>query len=125
MKKVILDSDQYSFDAETKTVTFVKLQTYEHILLITNLTDSKIIYNFGCEGYGGDLSGLNLTLDYDTTLMSDADNLQVIIYTEEAPADTENQRLLELIRKQTEVQDEMLEELKLCSKYLRKIYNPE
>ena len=40
-------------------------------------------------------------------------------------ANEESNRLLEILRKQTEVQDEMLDELKLCSKYLRKIYNPE
>jgi len=36
-----------------------------------------------------------------------------------------NNNILSLISKQTEVLDECLEELKLCSKYLMKIYNPE
>ena len=127
MKKVILDNDLYTFDASLKTVTFRAVQVYNHLLLITNLTDNIIIYNFGCEGYGGDLDTTNkvLTLDYDTTSMSDSDNLQIVVYTESTPADTETARLLELIRRQTEVQDEMLEHLMLCSKYLRKIYNPE
>lgn len=128
MKKIILNKGEYTFDASAKQVTVLahtELFTKEYLLLITNTTDSKIIYNFGCEGYGGSIAGSTITLEYDTTSMNDGDNLQIILYTETSDADTTTHSLLELIRKQTEVQDEMLEELKLCSKYLRKIYNPE
>ena len=128
MKKIILNKGEYSFNPTAKTVTVsahTELFTKEYLFLITNTTDGTIIYNFGCEGYGGSITGSTITLEYDTILMSDTDNLQIILYTETSDADVTTHNLLEIIRKQTEVQSEMLDELKLCSKYLRKIYNPE
>jgi hypothetical protein len=125
MKKIILDNDQFTFTKASDTITFTELYNINHILLITNTTTNDIIYNFGCDGFGGTLTRYTLKLEYDTSSMKDTDDLQIIIYTEEDASDTENHRLLELIRKQTEVQDEMLENLELCAKYLRKLYNPE
>ena len=128
MKKIILNKGEYSFNPTAKTVTVsahTELFTKEYLLLITNTTTNDIIYNFGCDGYGGIISGSTITLEYDTTAMLSTDSLQIIMYTENSDVDTLTLSLLETLRKQTEVQDEMLEELKLCSKYLRKIYNPE
>jgi hypothetical protein len=91
MKKEILDSTAFTFDASAKTITFTE-----------DLTLSQIL---------------------NTITMSDTDDLQIIVYRESA--DATRDALLEIIRKQTEVQDEMLVELQACHKYLRKIYNPE
>jgi hypothetical protein len=123
MIKKILDNSEYTFDAIAQTITFNEVVKISHILLITNITDNIVIYNFACEGRGGTISNRILTLEYDTTLMQDTDEISIIIYEEDKVS--ESNRLLEIIRRQTEVQEEMLEELKICSKYLRKIYNPQ
>lgn len=123
MKKIIVDS--YTFDASAGTIAFDKVYELHHIMLITNVTDNEIIFNFGCKGYGGSISGKTLTLEFTTTSMSDSDDLQIIVYDASNESDKGTIDLLTLIRDHLEVQDEILEELKLCSKYLRKIYNPE
>ena len=129
MKNTILHTSKYAFDASAKTITFTEFQIHSHILLVANVTDNVFIYNFGCGdlGLGGSLSdnGNVLTLAYNTSAMSDTDDLQVTMYAALDESDIEAHRLLEIIRKQTEVQDEMLLELQSCSKYLKKIYNPE
>lgn len=128
MKKIILNKGEYSFNPTAKTVTVsahTELFNKEYLLLITNTTTSDIIYNFACDGYGGTIVESTITLEYDTNLMTDTDSLQILMYTESSNVDILTLSLLESIRKQTEVQDEMLEKLTLCSKYLRKIYNPE
>lgn len=123
MTKRILEDTEYTFDASAKTITFTEVIPLNFILLVTNIATNDIIYNFACDGYGGTLSGLVLTLEYDTTAMIDTDALNVIIYEENKL--TETNKTLALIEKQTEVLDECLIELKSCNKYLRKIYNPE
>lgn len=123
MTKRILDNTEYTFDASAKTITFVENIELTKLLLITNITDNVIIYNFACDGFGGTISKKVLTLEYDTTLMSDTDSLSIIIYEENKLIETNE--LLKLIREQNNAQNDILEELKICSKYLRKIYNPE
>lgn len=123
MTKRILEDTEFTFDASLKTITFTEVIIQKHILLITNITDNIIIYNFACEGFGGVVSGKTLTLEYNTTLMEDTDLLSVIIYEEDKGVETNN--LLTLIREQNNAQNEIIEELKLQTKYLRKIYNPE
>ena len=55
------------------------------LLLITNVTDNVIIYNFAGSGLGGTTSYTNsthktvLTLDYDTSSMSASDELQIFV----------------------------------------------
>jgi hypothetical protein len=126
MTKEILDSSKYSFNPTAQQITFADKQIIEHILIITNVTDNVIIYNFGCEGFGGDLDSSNkvLTLDYDTTAMNALDNLQVIVYSS-VQGDTVAQAILTLIRQQNNAQNEILEELQKQTKLLKKIYNPE
>lgn len=67
----------YTFDASAKTITFTDYVaiTLENILLVTNVTDNVIIYNFADQG--GTVASNILTLDYDTTSMSDSDDLQI------------------------------------------------
>ena len=103
MKKLIKN---YTFNAAAKTVTFndyAELQL-EQVLLITNVTDNIIIYNFGSPTTGGSLAGNVLTLDYNTTTMDNADNLQVFMDVDDelAIADQiaqlDNQSILNEIR---------------------------
>lgn len=78
MSKGVLISE-YTFDASAKTVTFDSFAEIDikRVLTITNLEDNIIIYNFASNTTGGSASTNVLTLDYDTTTMSDADELQI------------------------------------------------
>lgn len=69
----------YTFDASAKTVTFDDYTTIslESVLLVTNVTDNINIYNFCDPLLGGTVATNVLTLTYDTTSMSDTDNLQI------------------------------------------------
>lgn len=80
MKILIGDSSSYTFDASERQITIPKydLQLF-NFLIITNITDNLIIYNFAKPGLGGSFSDGVLTLDYDTTSMDDNDELQIII----------------------------------------------
>ena len=69
----------YSFDASAKQVTFTDYNpiVIERVLLITNITDNVIIYNFADPLKGGTAATNVLTLTYDTATMSDTDKLQI------------------------------------------------
>ena len=87
----------YTFNKTTKTVTFTDYTTIrlDGILLITNVTDNVIIYNFASPSLGGTVSGNSVTLTYDTSTMDDTDKLQ-IFYDDETivPASEEKQDTL-------------------------------
>ena len=128
MNKIILDNGEYSFDASEKKVSVSahkELFKKEYLFLITNVTTGDIIYNFGCEGYGGVIDRNVITLEYDTALMSDDDSLQIILYTEQTDSDVITTELLDTIRSNTSFQSEIFKELEKQTKLLRKIYNPE
>lgn len=76
MRHLITD---YVFDASAQTITFSGYAAIiiERILIITNVVDNIIIYNFAAVGKGGTCSSNVLTLDYNTTGMDDADELQI------------------------------------------------
>lgn len=76
MKTQILN---YTFNKTAKTVTFTDYTTIrlDSLLLITNVTDNIIIYNFASSLLGGTVSGNVLTLTYDTSAMDDTDKLQI------------------------------------------------
>lgn len=76
MKKLVTS---YAFNAAAKTITFTGYAAIElsRILLITNVTDNKVIYNFTNAALGGTVSTNILTLLYDTTTMSNTDSLQI------------------------------------------------
>lgn len=76
MKKLVTS---YTFDASAKTIDSADFTSLEKILLITNVTDGIIIYNFADAAKGGTLAGTVLTLDHDTTSMDDADKLQIFV----------------------------------------------
>ena len=75
----------YTFDASAQTIVIsgnFKLRT---IQLITNVTDGIIIYNFADPAKGGSISydstndQTTITLDHNTTSMSDSDELQIFV----------------------------------------------
>jgi hypothetical protein len=85
MKKLV---SNYSFNAAAKQITLSDYTSIdlESLLLITNVSNNTIIYNFAGQGKGATISGNVLTLDYDTTSMSNTDDLQVFIDDGESPA---------------------------------------
>lgn len=94
MKKLITN---YTFNAAAQTVTFTDYTTIslESVLLITNVTDNVIVYNFADIGYGGSVSGNILTLAYNTTGMDDTDDLQIFYDdTDVQPSNAELQTTL-------------------------------
>lgn len=81
----------YTFDKTAKTVTFTDLASIslERVLIITNVTSGDIIYNFADSSKGGSVSTNVLTLDFNTSAMSDSDSLQIfyeLSFTEDATA---------------------------------------
>lgn len=76
MKSLITN---YTFDASAQTITFGDYAgiTLDNVMLITNVTDQVIIYNFADSSKGGSVATNVLTLEYDTTSMSDTDDLQI------------------------------------------------
>ena len=75
----------YSFDASEKTIVVKdEFISQKELLLITNVTDGKIIYNFSNSTlgatsvtYDANTGDTTIVLVYDTTGMSDNDELQI------------------------------------------------
>ena len=89
MAKIMIgpDGGSYSFNKTAKTITInlpntTKAPTLESLLLITDVTNNIIIYNFADPAKGASLSGNVYTLDYDTNTGSFAntDKLQIYYY---------------------------------------------
>ena len=78
MKRLI---QNYTFDSSEKTVTILCEcnLTLDKLLVITNVTKGIIIYNFADSNLVGSINGNIITLNYDTTAMSDSDILQIWI----------------------------------------------
>ena len=78
MKKLV---SNYNFNAAAKQITLSDYTSVdlESLLLVSNVTDNIIIYNFAGQGKGATISGNVLTLDFDTTSMSNTDDLQIFI----------------------------------------------
>lgn len=83
MKKLIkYDLGSYTFNATGQTVTITGVPTLyqEQLLLITNTTDGIIIGNFADPNKGMTINSANtITLEYNTTSMSDSDALQIYV----------------------------------------------
>jgi hypothetical protein len=71
--------DNYLFDKNAKTITFTDYASVDisGILLITNVVDNIIIYNFANNLLGGTVVNNVLTLTYNTSGMSNTDSLQI------------------------------------------------
>ena len=76
MKKQITN---YTFDKTAKTITFNDYTNIrlDSVLLITDVTNNKIIYNFANHALGGSVYWNVLYLTYDTTTMDNSDELQI------------------------------------------------
>jgi hypothetical protein len=76
MKKLI---SNYTFNAAARTVALNDYAAVdlEGLLLITNVTDNIIVYNFADPTRGGGINSNVITLAYDTTTMSNSDALQI------------------------------------------------
>jgi hypothetical protein len=94
--------EDYSFNAANQTVTFntTDVLTLEQLLIITNVTVNKIIYNFADPNSGGTIANNVLTLNFDTTSMSSSDKLQIFLDNILTPASDET---LQLVGEQTEL----------------------
>lgn len=74
-----------TFNKTAQTVTFTDYATIklESVLLVTNVTRNKIIYNFTNPTLWGTVAGNVLTLAYDTSAMANGDKL-MIMYEDDA-----------------------------------------
>lgn len=100
--------EDYTFNAATKEVTFVTTSTIglSQLLIITNVTTNQIIYNFADPNAGGTIVNNVLTLDFDTTSMSNTDSLQIFLDNQTVPASNDmllvlqeqNDHLLRMIK---------------------------
>jgi hypothetical protein len=81
MKKMIRkDIGNYSFNPVNRTITFFNITLLqEQILTIVNTIDGIMIYCFADPILKGSFDGQILTLDYNTSLMSDNDPLQIYV----------------------------------------------
>lgn len=98
----------YTFNSSTRQITLADYASVdlEAFLLVTNVTDNVIIYNFADPTKGGTVSANVLTLDFDTTSMSNTDDLQIFIDDGLTPAVNEtieeSNELLSAIYNRTE-----------------------
>jgi hypothetical protein len=76
MKRLI---SGYQFNAAAHTITFVGMSdlSLDGMLLITNVTDNLMIFNFANPTLTGSVQGNVLTLAYNTSGMSNSDSLQI------------------------------------------------
>ncbi len=77
---------EYIFDASARTIKIYDNISVKKLLLITNVTDNIILYNFADETKGASSVVYDsatehtvITLDFDTTSMSDSDQLQIFV----------------------------------------------
>ena len=131
MNKFIVNPSRYTFNAEDGTITFVDTFTLQNVLLITNVTSNISIYNFACEGLGGDFVINTLTLDFDTSDMDSSDELVVIMQV--AATDEDSTIIIDAGSEATLLYTQKIENsltsiaelLVETNRLLKKIYNPE
>jgi hypothetical protein len=125
MNKIILNNEDYTFNSDNKTITIensIENFNKEFLLIVTNVTTNTIIYNFGCDGFGGTIENNVLTLEYDTSSMSSSDNLQIILYTVTNLETSIQIELLNTIKNNTTELNKIKELIKQTNKLLNKIY---
>ena len=117
-RKVLIEGYGYSFDKDNRKVTIQKFIPEERLILITNVTKNKVIYNFsdpslGYSAYQNSFDPTTgnetclITLTYDTTLMSNSDQLQILI-DEDAQLITPSQTYMDPTNKMRVVQPQSL-----------------
>lgn len=108
-------SSSYIFDASAKRVT-INDSDLDTVIFIENLTDNIIIYNPLFAATGGTQTDNILDLTYDTTQMSDGDQLLIMYLPQASEALDENYSVVELLNL-------ILEEQQKQTKLLQKILN--
>lgn len=88
----------YIFDASAQTITCSDFTALEKIAIITNLVTWDIIYQFNNPAKLWSLVWTTLTLVFDTTTMSDTDEIQIIVEKDINPATFEWQEVTALLR---------------------------
>ena len=83
--------DNYTFNPAAKTVTFTDYASLDlsDVILITNVTDGTIIFNFASPNLVGSVAANVLTLNYDTTAMSSTDKLAIYLDDAYTPSSDE------------------------------------
>ena len=89
MARKTIQSNYYLFDASAREVIIPGGVQRENLILITNVTDNKVIYNFSDPELTAteyhistdirNVTTTRLVLAYNTTAMSDTDQLQIIV----------------------------------------------
>ena len=89
MARKTIQSNYYLFDASAREVIIPGGVQRENLVLITNVTDNKVIYNFSDPELTAteyhistdirNVTTTRLVLSYDTTSMSDTDQLQIVV----------------------------------------------
>jgi hypothetical protein len=89
----------YKFDKVLGKITFTDYPviSLDSMLLVTNVNSNTIIYNFADNSLGGVVLGNVLTLNYNTTIMNNADNLQIFYEDGIFPASQALQNTLNLM----------------------------
>ena len=88
-RRVILDT-QYTFNPASRTITIPRALPRERLLLITNVTTNRVIYNFSDSTLTATAYSLaqpttstnavtTITLAFNTTSMSSTDKLQIVV----------------------------------------------
>ena len=86
-RKVLLETG-YTFTASSRTIVIPRIIRRDRLALITNTTANQVIYNFSdpslrATAYTitpvGSSGTTTIVLNYNTTTMSNADTLQIII----------------------------------------------
>jgi hypothetical protein len=83
--------DNYTFNPVAKTVTFTDYASLDlsDVILITNVTDGTIIFNFASPNLVGSVAANVLTLNYDTSAMSSTDKLAIYLDDANTPSSDE------------------------------------
>ena len=85
----------YQFDKTAKTVTLTDYTdvSLEAILLITNVATGQLLYNFADPTLGATVAGNVVTLEFDTTGMTNSDALQIYYDDPATEATTEAEQI--------------------------------
>ena len=91
-----LDTGTYTFAPSTRKITITGVKSggdvlttilLEQILLITNVTDNIMLYNFADATLGGTISRTVMTVNYDTASMSSTDKLMILMEIQDPTED--------------------------------------
>lgn len=88
-RRVILDT-QYTFNPASRTITIPRILPRERLLLITNVTSNRVIFNFSdstltatayssAQGTNSTNPVTTIVLAFNTTSMSSTDKLQIVV----------------------------------------------